>query len=43
MLRASREVRMPHTGQPVRLRVGLHSGPATSGVVGERMPRFVSA
>ncbi len=43
MLRASREVRMPHTGQPVRLRVGLHSGPATSGVVGERMPRFVSS
>ncbi|GIM03428.1 hypothetical protein Vretimale_8153 [Volvox reticuliferus] len=40
VLRASREVRMPHNGQQVKLRVGLHSGPITSGVVGERMPRF---
>ncbi|KAG2448053.1 hypothetical protein HYH02_007080 [Chlamydomonas schloesseri] len=40
MLRAAREVRMPHNGEPVRLRVGLHSGPVTSGVVGDRMPRF---
>ena len=40
MLRAARDVRMPHNGEPVRLRVGLHSGPVTSGVVGDRMPRF---
>ncbi|KAG2483620.1 hypothetical protein HYH03_017500 [Edaphochlamys debaryana] len=40
MLRASRGVRMPHTGEPVQLRIGLHSGPVTSGVVGDRMPRF---
>ncbi|KXZ45916.1 hypothetical protein GPECTOR_49g500 [Gonium pectorale] len=40
MLRAAREVRLPHTGEPVKLRVGLHSGPVTSGVVGDRMPRF---
>ncbi|GIL77900.1 hypothetical protein Vretifemale_7367, partial [Volvox reticuliferus] len=40
MLRASREVRMPHTGEPVQMRIGLHSGPVTSGVVGDRMPRF---
>jgi class 3 adenylate cyclase len=40
MLRVSREVRMPHTGEPVQLRVGLHSGPVTSGVVGDAMPRF---
>ncbi len=40
MLRVSREVRMPHTSEPVQLRVGLHSGPVTSGVVGDAMPRF---
>lgn len=40
MLRESRKVRMPHSGEPVQLRVGLHSGPVTSGVVGDAMPRF---
>ncbi|EFJ39993.1 guanylyl and adenylyl cyclase family member [Volvox carteri f. nagariensis] len=40
MLRVSRAVLMPDTGAPVQLRVGLHSGPVTSGVVGDTMPRF---
>ncbi|PNH01311.1 Atrial natriuretic peptide receptor 1 [Tetrabaena socialis] len=40
LLRAASGVRLPHTGEPVRLRVGIHSGPAMSGVVGTRMPRF---
>ncbi|KAG2495039.1 hypothetical protein HYH03_006971 [Edaphochlamys debaryana] len=40
MLRTSRDVRMPHTGEPVMIRIGLHTGPVTSGVVGDRMPRF---
>ncbi|EFJ46871.1 guanylyl and adenylyl cyclase family member [Volvox carteri f. nagariensis] len=40
ILRVSRDVRLPHNGQPVQLRVGLHSGPVTSGVVGDTMPRF---
>ncbi|KAG2499440.1 hypothetical protein HYH03_002387 [Edaphochlamys debaryana] len=40
MLRTSSEVLLPHTGEPVQLRVGVHSGPVTSGVVGDRMPRF---
>jgi hypothetical protein len=40
MLRASRDIRLPHSGEPVRMRIGMHSGPVTSGVVGERMPRF---
>ena len=31
---------MPHNSKPVQLRVGLHSGPVTSGVVGDQMPRF---
>ncbi|GLC45221.1 hypothetical protein PLESTM_001703800, partial [Pleodorina starrii] len=40
MLRASREVALPTTGEPVQVRLGLHSGPAMSGVVGCKMPRF---
>ncbi|KXZ52655.1 hypothetical protein GPECTOR_9g700 [Gonium pectorale] len=31
---------MPHDGQPLKLRVGLHSGPVTAGIVGSKMPRF---
>ncbi len=27
-------------GEPVQLRVGIHSGPIMTGVVGRRMPRF---
>ncbi|EFJ42197.1 guanylyl and adenylyl cyclase family member, partial [Volvox carteri f. nagariensis] len=33
-------VRLPTTGAPVKIRVGIHSGPVVSGVVGTRMPRF---
>ncbi|KXZ55689.1 hypothetical protein GPECTOR_2g1239 [Gonium pectorale] len=40
ILRAASSVRLPTSGEPVRLRVGIHSGPAMSGVVGTRMPRF---
>ncbi|PNH06625.1 Soluble guanylate cyclase 88E, partial [Tetrabaena socialis] len=40
LLRAASRVSLPTTGQPVRLRVGIHSGAAMSGVVGTRMPRF---
>ncbi|KAG2453348.1 hypothetical protein HYH02_001572 [Chlamydomonas schloesseri] len=40
MLRAASQVRMPTTQQPVQIRVGIHSGPVVSGVVGTRMPRF---
>ena len=41
MLRAASGVRVPGTnGARVRLRVGAHSGPVVSGVVGARMPRF---
>ena len=36
MLAEARHVRLPHTGEPVRMRVGIHSGPATSGVVGSK-------
>ncbi|EFJ48016.1 guanylyl and adenylyl cyclase family member, partial [Volvox carteri f. nagariensis] len=40
MLSAAREVLMPTTGLPVEIRIGLHTGPVVSGVVGTRMPRF---
>ncbi|GIL79928.1 hypothetical protein Vretimale_12545 [Volvox reticuliferus] len=40
LLHAASTVRLPNTGEPVRMRVGIHSGPAMSGVVGTRMPRF---
>lgn len=40
MLEATRGVSMPGSGEPVRMRVGIHSGPIVSGVVGTRMPRF---
>ncbi|KAG2435629.1 hypothetical protein HXX76_006832 [Chlamydomonas incerta] len=40
LLRAASSVRLPTTGEPVKLRVGIHSGSAMSGVVGTRMPRF---
>ncbi|XP_062302971.1 guanylate cyclase soluble subunit beta-2 [Osmerus eperlanus] len=37
---AAREVTNPVTGQPIQIRVGLHTGPVLAGVVGEKMPRF---
>ncbi|GIM02177.1 hypothetical protein Vretimale_7086, partial [Volvox reticuliferus] len=40
ILRESVYVKMPSTGEPVQIRIGIHSGPATSGVVGHKMPRF---
>ncbi|KAG2499612.1 hypothetical protein HYH03_002551 [Edaphochlamys debaryana] len=40
MLEEAAKVALPNTGEPVKLRVGIHSGPATSGVVGQKMPRF---
>ncbi|GLC47647.1 hypothetical protein PLESTB_000011200 [Pleodorina starrii] len=40
MLSAARQVLMPTSREPVEIRVGLHTGPVVSGVVGTRMPRF---
>ncbi|GIL78976.1 hypothetical protein Vretifemale_8354 [Volvox reticuliferus] len=40
MLRDAQKVLLPTTHEPVKLRVGIHTGPVVSGVVGTRMPRF---
>ncbi|GLC67236.1 hypothetical protein PLESTF_000532000 [Pleodorina starrii] len=40
MLAASQHVATPTTGEPVEIRVGLHTGPVVSGLLGSRMPRF---
>ncbi|XP_043107603.1 guanylate cyclase soluble subunit beta-2 [Puntigrus tetrazona] len=37
---AAREVTSPITGQPIQIRVGLHTGSVLAGVVGEKMPRY---
>lgn len=39
MLCTCMQVRMPHNGQPVVLRIGVHTGPLVSGLVGARMPK----
>jgi class 3 adenylate cyclase len=36
----ARRTVMPSNGQPVTVRIGIHSGPITSGIVGYRMPKF---
>ncbi|KXZ52754.1 hypothetical protein GPECTOR_8g145 [Gonium pectorale] len=40
VMREAAEVLLPTTGEPVQLRIGLHSGPVMSGIVGDKMPRF---
>jgi class 3 adenylate cyclase len=40
MIEAAHTVRSPRDGQPLQIRVGLHSGSVTPGVVGKMRPRY---
>jgi class 3 adenylate cyclase len=40
MLIVSKMVKMPHDGQPVMIRIGLHSGDCVTGLVGSKLPKF---
>lgn len=40
MLCEAQKVLLPTTKSPVKMRVGIHSGPVVSGIVGSKMPRF---
>ena len=31
---------MPHNQQLVSMRVGIHTGPIVSGIIGSRMPKY---
>ena len=40
MVRTAKTVTSPLDGEPIRIRVGLHSGPLMAGVVGRARPRY---
>ena len=40
MLRCARAVMMPHTGDPTVVRIGLHTGPVVTGLIGTKLPKF---
>jgi hypothetical protein len=40
MLRHSKTMKMPHNGEPVLIRIGIHSGDCVSGLIGSRMHKF---
>ena len=40
MLRCAKTVTMPHNGQPTTVRVGMHTGPVVTGLIGTKLPKF---
>ncbi|GLI61206.1 hypothetical protein VaNZ11_003498 [Volvox africanus] len=41
MLNVAAKTKLPTLEEPVELRIGIHTGPVMSGIVGTRVPRFV--
>lgn len=40
MMAGSKTVMMPHNGEPVSIRIGMHTGPCVSGLIGTKLPKF---
>eukprot|EP00798_Chlamydomonas_sp_ICE-L_P026549 gene26549-18316_t len=40
MLRETKMVLLPHNSEPVKLRIGIHTGKLVSGLIGSKMPKF---
>ncbi|GFH19270.1 guanylate cyclase domain-containing protein [Haematococcus lacustris] len=40
VLRCAATVPMPHNGLPTQVRVGMHTGPVVTGLIGTKLPKF---
>ena len=40
MMAGSQTVMTPHNGEPVSIRIGIHTGPCVSGLIGTKLPKF---
>eukprot|EP00967_Tisochrysis_lutea_P107074 scaffold164781_cov22-Tisochrysis_lutea.AAC.1 len=40
LLYCAKKVVMPHNGEPTQIRVGIHTGPAVTGLIGTKLPKY---
>jgi len=40
ILQCAKSVPMPHNGEPTQIRVGMHTGPAVTGLIGTKLPKY---